>query len=335
MFRTVGLVMCLGFVSLRAQSADVANTEARAAALRTLLHEAPGLTLEPLALSTRMSNAASLGIVSSVATGRDGTVYALQRGDKADPVIAVNREGQVLRSWGKGLFTVPHSVRIDPDGNVWTVDAGSSMILKFSPEGRKLAEISVGEVATGQNCAFPTLCGTTDITFASNGRLFISDGYGNARILEYTSEGKRVKEWGRKGSGPGEFRIPHGIANDGKILYVADRENARIQRFDFDGRYLGEWTHLGRPFALKMAGGALWVALMTLESTGAQGATKSAATRPAPWIAKVDPASGKVLGQVESPGPHAIDVSEQGEAFATGCCGGSNPNGFFWLRLKR
>ena len=335
MFRTVGLVMCLGFVSLRAQSADVANTEARAAALRTLLHEAPGLTLEPLALSTRMSNAASLGIVSSVATGRDGTVYALQRGDKADPVIAVNREGQVLRSWGKGLFTVPHSVRIDPDGNVWTVDAGSSVVLKFSPEGRKLAEISVGEVATGQNCAFPTLCGTTDITFAPNGRLFISDGYGNARILEYTSEGKRVKEWGRKGSGPGEFRIPHGIANDGKILYVADRENARIQRFDFDGRYLGEWTHLGRPFALKMAGGALWVALMTLESAGAQGATKSAATRPAPWIAKVDPASGKVLGQVESPGPHAIDVSEQGEAFATGCCGGSNPNGFFWLRLKR
>jgi DNA-binding beta-propeller fold protein YncE len=223
----------------------VGNSEARRAALRALLRETPDLALEPIALSVRMPIAASLGIVSSVATDDHGVIYVLQRGDKADPVIAVNREGQVLRSWGKGLFTVPHSVRIDRDGNVWTVDAGSSMILKFSPEGKKLAQISVGEVATGQDCAFPTLCGTTDITFAPNGRLFISDGYGNARILEYTAEGKRVKAWGRKGSGPGEFRIPHGIANDGKVVYVADRENARIQRFDFDGRYLGEWRHWG------------------------------------------------------------------------------------------
>jgi streptogramin lyase len=326
---------CLGCVSLEAQSADAVNTEARAAALRALLGEAPRLGLEAVALSAQMPNAASLGIVSSAATDRYGVVYALQRGDKADPVIAVDREGRLLRSWGKGMYTVPHSVRIDPDGNVWTVDAGSSMILKFSPEGKKLAEISVGEVATGKDCAFPTLCGTTDITFAPNGRLFISDGYGNARILEYTAEGKRVKAWGSKGSGPGEFRIPHGIANDGKILYVADRENARVQRFDFDGHYLGEWTHLGRPFALKMAGGALWVALMTLEAGGPQAAGKAGGTRPAPWIVKVDPASGKVLGQVESPGPHAIDISDEGEAFATGCCGGSNPNGFFWLRTKR
>lgn len=334
-FRTAALIAYLGCISLEAQSVDSTNVAGSASALRELLRDAPRLALEPVALSARMSNAASLGIVSSVASDRDGVVYALQRGDKADPVIAVNREGKTLRSWGKGLFTVPHSVRIDADGNVWAVDAGSSVILKFSPEGKKLAEISVGEVATGENCAFPTLCGTTDITFAPNGRLFISDGYGNARILEYTAEGKRVKAWGRKGSGPGEFRIPHGIANDGKVLYVADRENARIQRFDFDGRYLGEWTHLGRPFALKIAGGALWVALMTLEAGGPQAVGKAAGVRPSPWIVKVDPASGKVLGQAESPGPHAIDVSGEGEAFATGCCGGSNPNGLFWLRTKR
>jgi hypothetical protein len=333
MFRNLALA-CLGCGSLVAQSADV-NTESRAAALRGLLRQAPPLPLASVPLSASMPNTASLGTVSSVASERNGAVYALQRGDKADPVIVVNREGHVLRSWGKGIFTVPHSVRIDPEGNVWTVDAGSSMILKFSPEGRKLAEISVGEVATGQDCAFPTLCGTTDITFAPNGRLFISDGYGNARILEYTAEGRRVKAWGRKGSGAGEFRIPHGIANDGKVLYVADRENARIQRFDLDGRYLGEWTHLGRPFALKMEGGALWVTLMTLEAGGPQAGGKAPGTRPSPWIVKLDPASGKVLGQVESPGPHAIDVTDNGEAFATGCCGGSNPNGFFWLRLKR
>jgi sugar lactone lactonase YvrE len=228
------------------------------------------------------------------------------------------------------MFTVPHSIRIDPDGNVWTVDAGSSVLLKFTPEGKKLQEISVGEIAVGSACAFPTLCGTTDITFAPGGRLFFSDGYGNARILEYTADGKRVKVWGSAGSGPGQFQIPHGIANDGKVLYVADRGNARVQRFDFDGRYLGEWTHLGRPFALKLTGGALWVATMTLEPGG-----RGSATRPSPWILKVDPTTGKVLGQAESPGPHAIDVSAAEELFATGCCGGSNPNGFSWFRRAR
>jgi len=219
---------------------------------------------------------------------------------------------------------VPHSVRADPDGNIWTVDAGSSVILKFTPQGKKLQEISVGEMAVGDKCAFPTLCGTTDITFGPNGRLFISDGYGNARILEYTSGGKRVKVWGSAGTGPGQFQIPHGIAYQANTLFVADRGNSRVQRFDLEGRYLGEWTGLGRPFALKVAGGALWVSTML---------TKESQAKPA--ILKVDLPTGKVLGQIESPGPHSIDVSEAGEVVASGCCGGSNPNGYSWFRKTR
>jgi len=294
-----------------------------------MLRDTPRLAVEEVPLAALMANASSLGTVSSVAADGGGVIYVLQRGDKADPVIAVDREGRILRSWGKGMYTVPHSVRVDPEGNIWTTDAGSSRILKFSPEGKKLQEIAVGEVATGSDCAFPTLCGTTDITFGPNGRLFISDGYGNARILEYTGDGKRVRVWGSKGTGPGQFQIPHGIATDGKVLYVADRTNARVQRFDLDGRYLGEWTHLGRPFALKIAGGALWVALMTLEPGG-----RGEGPRAMPWMLKVDPANGKVLGQVPSPGPHSIDVSEAGELLASGCCGGSNPMGFSWFRRK-
>src|SRR5215471_12987147 len=107
------------------------------------------------------ANGVTLGTVSSVAADQNGVIYVLQRGDKADPVIVVDREGRVLRSWGKGMFTVPHSVRVDPEGNVWTVDAGSSVILKFSPQGKKLQQIDVGEVAPAERCAFPTLCGTT------------------------------------------------------------------------------------------------------------------------------------------------------------------------------
>src|ERR1700704_5881712 len=120
--------------------------------------EAPRLPLEQVPLN-------SVGTVSSVAIDASGTIYVLQRGDKADPVIAVDKQGKTLRSWGKGLFTVPHSIRVDRDGNIWTVDAGSSTILKFTPQGKKLQEISVGEIATADKCAFPTLCGTTDITF--------------------------------------------------------------------------------------------------------------------------------------------------------------------------
>ncbi len=295
--------------------------------LRTLLGETPRLAVDQVPLTVRMPETTSLGTVSSVAADRDQVIYVLQRGDKADPVLAVNRDGRVLRSWGKGMFTVPHSVRIDPDGNIWTVDAGSSLLLKFSAEGKKLAEIAVGEIAVGDKCAFPMLCGTTDVSFGPNGRIFISDGYGNARILEYTAAGKRVKVWGSAGSGPGQFQIPHGIANDGKTLYVADRGNARIQRFDLDGGYLGEWTHLGRPFALKLSGGALWVAIMTLEPAGQS-------VRASPWILKVDPSAGKVLGQVESPGPHSVDANEAEELFASGCCGGSNPTGLSWFRRR-
>jgi len=274
--------------------------------------DAPRLTLEQVPLN-------SVGTVSSVAIDRTGVIYVLQRGDKADPVIAVDKEGKTLRSFGKGMFTIPHSVRIDGDGNVWTVDAGSSTILKFTPQGKKLQQIDVGEIAVGDKCAFPTLCGTTDLTFGPNGRLFISDGYGNARILEYTAEGKRLKVWGGAGTGPGQFNIPHGIAYQGNTVYVADRGNSRVQRFDLDGRYLGEWTNLGRPFALKVSGGALWVSTMFAK----------------PTILKIDLVNGKVLGQIEAPGPHSIDVSDSGEVVASGCCGGSNPNGYSWFKKVR
>src|SRR5262252_2431484 len=99
------------------------------AALSLPAQDAPRLPVEEVPLS-----AANLGIVSSIAADSRGNIYVLQRGDKADPVIVVNRKGELLRSWGKGLFTVPHSVRVDPEGNIWTADAGNSVLLKFSPE---------------------------------------------------------------------------------------------------------------------------------------------------------------------------------------------------------
>src|SRR5215831_7300867 len=156
-----------------AQSADAA------ARLRDLLRDTPRLPVEQIPIASRMANAESLGTVSSVAADRNGVIYVLQRGDKADPLIAVTKEGRMLRSWGKGMFNVPHSVRIDAEGDIWTVDAGSSVLLKFSPEGKnserfrwaKLLRVrtapfrrSVGPPTSRPRptagCLFPTATGT-------------------------------------------------------------------------------------------------------------------------------------------------------------------------------
>ena len=205
----------LACVSVFAQTPAAPISEAglqAIAELRAFVQAAPPLALQRTEFNVQPPHEGwALGMVSSVAVDNKGTIYLLQRGDKADPVLAVDKEGHVLRSWGKGLYKIPHSIRVDPQGNIWTVDAQSSTVLKFNPDGEKLMQIDVGGQPVGSTNPF---CGTTDIAFAPNGHLFISDGYGNARVLEYTADGNRVREWGSKGTGPGQFRLPHGIAVD-------------------------------------------------------------------------------------------------------------------------
>jgi outer membrane protein assembly factor BamB len=299
------LLLCLPIL---AQNFGSPNQEARAqaaASLRTLIAAAPKLPFRATEFIVHPPNADwETGMVSWIALDGKGNLYLLQRGEKADPVLAVDREGHLLHSWGKGLYKIPHSIRIDPRGNVWTVDASSSVVLKYSPRGEKLMEIDVGGQPANSGSAFN---GATDIAFGPNGRLFISDGYGNARILEYTADGKRVREWGSAGTGPGQFHLPHSIAIDEDgIVYVADRENGRIQRFNLDGRYLGEFANLGRTYSLKLNGGALWAGMQPLDqSPGASG-----------WLVKLDRETGKILGSVEvsdKGGLHSIEVSATGE----------------------
>ena len=283
---------CLTVRVLQAQ-----DLEAQAAALRALVAKAPKLPLQRMQIKVQ----AEIGYPSSVAMDANGAIYVLQRGENADPVLVVNRDGKIIRSWGKGMYKIPHSIRIDPDGNIWTVDSSSSMVLKFTPEGRKLMEISVGEQPAGRTGAI----GTSDIAFGPNGRLFISDGYGNARILEYNSKGQRVKQWGRAGTGPGEFRQPHGIAVDDRgVIYVADRLNARLQRFDLDGKYLGEWDDLGRVTTVTFRDSTLWIGTQyNNEPNEADG-----------WQMKIDRQTGKILGYVESGrSHHVLNVTARGE----------------------
>src|SRR5579884_2750524 len=180
-----------------------AKLEAQTAKLKEILQNSKKLppTAEPIKV-TAPQPGWEMAMVSWVASDKNGLIYLLQRGDKADPVVVVDKNGKVVRSWGKGMYTMPHAIRIDPQGNVWTTDAASSMVYKFSPEGKKLMQIEVGGQPTPCRGNF---CSTTDIAFAPNGHLYISDGYANARILEYTADGKKVREWGEPGNGPGQF----------------------------------------------------------------------------------------------------------------------------------
>ena len=250
---------------------------------------------------------------TSVAVGPNGVFYVLQRGSDANPVIAFDAQGKVLRSWGKGLYTIPHAIRVDPDGNVWTVDSGSSQVYKFSPEGKQLLHIDVGEMPDKES----RFRGTSDIAFAPDGNLIIADGYGNARILEYTADGRRVREFGKEGTGPGEFNLPHAVAIDERnIIYVGDRENGRIQRFSRDGRYIDQWDGLGKTYCLQLDGDAIWLASHRVDQpNGSPG-----------WIFRLDRDSGKVLGLVESAGTHSIAVTGAGEPIT-----GHQPEQILWF----
>lgn len=247
------------------------------------------------------------GMVSWVAFDKAGNLYELQRGENADPILVVDPQGRLLRSWGKGGYTIPHAIRIDPAGNVWTVDAAASRVIKYSPRGEKLMTIEVGEQPPMKG----PFNGTSDIAFGPNGRLFITDGYGNARVLEYAADGKRVRQWGEHGAGPGQFHLPHAlqIGADGTV-YVADRENGRIEKFNLDGKFLGEIDRLGRVYSIKLAGNVLWAGMAPLNlPTGAPG-----------WLVKLDARTGRILGHLDVDGEHVlhgVELTAAGEPITT------------------
>jgi len=261
-------------------------------------------------------------MVSGVAIASNGKIYEVQRGPKSAPVLVLDAHGHVLRSWGElgaGQYTVPHSIRLDPEGNVWTVDAATSRIVKYSPSGRRLMSIDVG----GQPDNGSVFDGTTDIAFGPVGRIFIADGYGNARVLEYTRAGKKVGEWGRRGAGPGEMNLPHSVQIEAGTLYVADRENGRIEEFDLTGHYVGQIPNLGRVYSIKVSGGVIWASMGPFDrEPGAAGG----------WVLKLDRRSGRILGHIDIAEPgagHALDVTPSGEPVIT------QGDGLLWFRADR
>jgi DNA-binding beta-propeller fold protein YncE len=258
------------------------------------------------------------GRASAVTTDSKGDVYVFHRGKKADSVVVFDSKGNYLRSWGRGFFGNPHGLRANKDDTIWAVDNGNHQVYKFTREGKLLQTWGAkGQTGTDDK----TFDRPTDIAFARNGDFYVSDGYGNSRVVKFNKEGKYLLAWGKKGSRPGEFHIVHSVAVDSKgRVYVSDRENNRIQIFDPDGKFLREWIHTGATQGLFItAHDEMWI--ITHRNNVENITYDTLAGR----IMRIDPESGKILGAMECPG-HMITVANSGEIFVASLTG----NVFRW-----
>jgi len=186
------------------------------------------------------------GEPSAVALNSSGHIFLFQR---VKPMLAeFDERGKFLRSIGDGLFDHPHGLRIDTEDNIWTTDDGNHLVLKLSPSGRVLLVLGRKNWGAEADWLFNQ---PADVAFGRSGEIYVADGYGNSRIVEFDRDGNFLRAWGKFGDGPGEFNLPHTIAVDGQgRVYVGDRENERVQIFDADGRFLREWKGIGYPYGL-------------------------------------------------------------------------------------
>lgn len=212
--------------------------------------------------------------VGSVCIDENDDVLVLNRGDH--PVMVFDATGERLSTWGEGHFSGrPHGMCIGPEGDVYCADDGNHTVKKFTPDGELLMTLGTEDEPseTGyrhvpdlfERLASITHGGEpfnspTGVTVLDSGEIFVSDGYGNARVHAFTPEGDLIRSWGEPGANPGEFRLPHFIEHDDEDrLWVADRENSRIQLFDTDGEFLTEWTDLIRPTDVAIDGDTVFV----------------------------------------------------------------------------
>jgi sugar lactone lactonase YvrE len=202
------------------------------------------------------------GSTSAVDVDRDGTsIWVAERcgantcaGKMDPPILKFDQSGTLVKSFGGGMFVFPHGIAVDKDGNIWVTDGQGRdgkghQVFKFSPDGEVLMTLGKAGVAGDGPDTFNQ---PDDVAIAPNGDIFVSDGHtpamGNARVMKFAKDGKFIKQWGRHGSGPGEFEVPHALAFDSRgRLFVGDRANNRIQIFDQDGNFIDQWKQFSRP----------------------------------------------------------------------------------------
>ena len=180
--------------------------------------------------------------------------------DDLDVVFQFDKDGNMLKRWGAGMFVWPHGIDVDDDGNVWIADARGEgdrghQVIKFSSDGDVLMRLGTAGVAGRTQSTFDQ---PNDVLVAPNGDIFVGDGHpgnGNNRIVKFSSDGTYLMEWGETGSAPGQFRTPHALAMDSQgLLYVGDRSNRRIQVFEQDGTFVRDFYNFGRASGVAIDG---------------------------------------------------------------------------------
>lgn len=197
--------------------------------------------------------------IGGLSIDSEDRLYVLNRGPR--PVMVFDREGNLLSSWGKEFFNRPHGSYLSPDGFIYCTDDGNHTVSKFTLDGKLLMTIGnkdqpsdTGYINKGDmdeslatiKRSGPPFNRPTGVVLSSSGEIYVTDGYGNARVHKFTPDGTLLFSWGKPGTGPGQFQVPHSIyIDEEERVWVCDRENSRIQIFDLDGKFIEQWDDIG------------------------------------------------------------------------------------------
>ena len=281
----------------------------------------------------RLPEGAEFGGGAGVGVSSSGEVYYFHRTGRVwkeplptdaitEPTIAVidAESGQLVRQMGAGLFAMPHGLTVDDLGNVWLTDVALNQVFKLSREGKVLMTLGERGVAGADAKHFNR---PTDVAVLPDGSFYVGDGYRNTRIIKYSADGKFLFQWGAPGQGPGKFKIPHALVVSGGKIFVADRENGRVQVFDLQGKFIEQWPspQPGRLFSLAALPHRRFVVIV---NDGGQGT-------PAPERATliVVDEHGKPLGRFgragsydgEFRGAHDVATDRRGDIFVVDVTG--------------
>ena len=253
------------------------------------------------------------GQVPNVTIDREGFIYAFHRSDP--PVLKFDTEGNLVDSFGSAQWVArPHGFRLTPEGDIWTTDyqrESGHTITKIDTAGNILLRLGArGFAGTGPN----TFNGPADVAQAEDGSFFVADGHWNNRVVKFDASGRYLLEWGGKGSGPGQFDVPHTILIDRRgRVFVGDRSNERIQLFTQEGEYLTEWDQFGRPSGMFIDHeDVLYVA----DYEKLRGVTYGNAE------------NGEVLGFIEGSEPEGVVVDLDGNVYTGEVTGGQGGDGY-------
>lgn len=267
-----------------------------------------------------MNEAPDLPDVTAVDVDSADNVYLFCRGDR--PIRVFSRDGRFLRSFGDGMFVRPHGLHIAADDTLYCIDEGSHSALVMTPQGELVSRIGGPKAAPFMSGKPFNRC--TNVAISSKGDIYVTDGYGNARVHRYSRDGKLLMSWGEPGVMPGQFNVTHDICCDRQDrIYIADRENHRIQVFDADGVFLEQWHNLHRPCGLAMADldeplfyvGELGPVMASNQNTPNLGPAISILDHKGRHLARLGaPRAGIEAGAFMS--PHGIAVDSHGDIYA-------------------